>query len=173
MFRKLVILILAGVLIMSACTQLIEPAGPGPTPVESNAPVQSEQPNPDQPVSGEPGAETPGEPSWQPAPGDDALKRGEATIDSTEILILESFPPQFVLNVKGSQGDPCRQVRAVIGEPDAENHIQVEIYTVYDPAAVCILMLKEFELNLPLGSFEQGTYTVFINGQEVGTLTAP
>jgi hypothetical protein len=125
-------------------------------------PVVSQRPV----VTGIPGEGGPGKDDWRPQPGDEKLERGEVIIDESGILTLESFPPQFVLHVSGTKGDPCRVVRAVVPEPDEQNRIQVEVYSLFDPAALCIQVVKGFDLNLPLGSFPKEYSGV--NGAMVG-----
>jgi hypothetical protein len=100
------------------------------------------------------------------------LQRGEAFIEAAEILILESFPPQFRLQVIGALPTPCHSLRAVVEEPDEQNEIHVEIYSLVDPEVVCAQVLEPFEASIPLGRDLQGaSYTVFINGQQVGEIT--
>lgn len=109
--------------------------------------------------------------SYAPVNGDEGLQRGEADIDSQEILILESFPPQFRLQMTGALPTPCHQLRAVVHEPNDQNEIHVEIYSVVDPNTTCIQVLEAFEASIPLGSnLEAGSYTVFVNGELVGEI---
>jgi len=106
--------------------------------------------------------------SYAPAKGDESLRRGEVFIDSADILTLESFPPQFRLQVSGSLPTPCHQLRAVVNEPDEQKQIQVEIYSLVDPNTVCMQVLEAFEASIPVGSnLEGGSYTVFVNGEPV------
>jgi hypothetical protein len=108
---------------------------------------------------------------YAPVNGDEGLQRGEVDIDSQEILILESFPPQFRLHVTGALPTPCHQLRAVVHEPNDQNQIHVEIYSVVNPNTVCIQVLEPFEASIPLGSnLEGGSYTVFVNGELVGEI---
>ncbi len=124
-------------------------------------------PAPDSPVSSDmtPGGEMPEAP-YLPQPGDTELERGNAFIDSAEILVLESFPPQFLLNLGGSLPTPCHQLRVSASPPDSENVIAVTVYTVVDPNTICIQVLQDFIQGVNLGGFPAGTYTVQINGGE-------
>lgn len=181
MSHKLIVVLLAGVFFLAAC---ITPAGSGgptqppvtavPLPATSTPAEPAVTIGPETPVTnpGSDGTPTSAE-DWRPQPGDEKLQRGQVFIEESGILTLESFPPQFVLHLSGSQGDPCRRLRAVISAPDAQNRIQVEVYSVYDPAELCAQVIKAFDLNLPLGSLPQGEYTVLVNGGEVGKITAP
>jgi hypothetical protein len=91
-------------------------------------------------------------------------------IDSQDILVMESFPPQYKLSLSGSLPTPCHQLRVKVSEPDAQNRIVVEAYSLVDPEEVCIQVLEPFEANVPLGSFASGEYTVLLNNQEIGQL---
>lgn len=116
----------------------------------------------------------PGSPnSYQPQEGDAQLKRGNVFIDTAQILVLESYPPQFRLSIAGSLPTPCHKLRMVVGHPDANNRINVEAYSVYDPEAVCIQVLKAFEAVLSLDGFAAGKYNVWLNGKAVGEIEVP
>jgi hypothetical protein len=128
--------------------------------------------NPDQAVtSPPPGSAT--EPAVQsqlydPQPGDETLSRGEVFIDSTSLLVLESYPPQFRLSVSGSLPTPCHQLRAVVSAPDASNGIAVDVYSLMDPTALCAQVLQPFTVSISIPTPPQGKYSVTVNGQMVG-----
>lgn len=111
--------------------------------------------------------------SWQPAPGDENLQRAEVEIERSEIISLESFPPQFQLQLTGWKGNPCNLLRVVAGEPDEQNRIYVDVYTLFDPAALCIQRLDSFTVQAPLGSPPAGEYSVWVNGALVGSFVMP
>lgn len=159
MYRKILLVIMIGLFVLTACAGALAAGNPRPNPDEGTSNGQTpEQPAPD---------------SWQPAPGDEKLGRAEVEIETSEILTLESFPPQFMLHVTGWKGNPCNLLRVKVSEPDEQQRIQVEVYTLYDPAALCIQVLEGFDIQVPLGSFETGEYSVWMNGQQVGTIVAP
>jgi hypothetical protein len=106
-----------------------------------------------------------------PVENEDNMTRSQVLIDSSEVLQLESQPLQIVLHLKGSLPTPCHQLRAKLSEPDAENRINVEIYSLANPDTVCIQVLQAFESNIPLGSYAAGAYTVLVNGEKVGEFT--
>jgi hypothetical protein len=124
-------------------------------------------------VSSTPTPAPPGNP-YAPQPGDSLLQRGSFYLDEqgTSILAMESAPLQFMLNLKGSLPTPCHQPRIIANAPDADNRIVVEAYTVVDPNTICVQVIEEFEANIPLGSFPQGHYTVWINEIMVGEIDA-
>lgn len=102
-----------------------------------------------------------------PAPTDSNLVRGNVFVDSTDLLILESYPLQFMLALKGSLPTPCNQLRVDVNPPDSENKIIVEVYSVVPADAICAQVVEPFEENFPLGSFPAGHYTLWVNGELV------
>lgn len=107
---------------------------------------------------------------WDPKPDDVGLVEQEAFVERSEILVMESYPPQFALSVSGSLPTPCHQLRVAIDEPDQENRIQIRIYSVVDPGEVCVQVLESFDENIPLGTPPPDYYKVFINGEEIGEI---
>lgn len=127
-------------------------------------------PTPTAPQSGEQEGEAPVSP-LDPLPGEDKMIRGSVFIESSEILLLESFPVQAVLHIRGALPTPCHKLRAKVSEPNEKNEIQVDLFSLTDPGAICIQVLQPFESSIPLGSYESGAYTVFVNGEEVGKIS--
>ncbi|MEW6029988.1 MAG: hypothetical protein AB1554_10995 [Chloroflexota bacterium] len=150
MKRLLFILIFA---LLSACAPTATPEYPD-MPVDSNTP-----PN------GLP-------PTYAPRPGDDQMMRDGVYLDSTDMLVMESYPPQFALMLKGNLPTPCHELRVVYHEPDSENKINLEVYSVAQPDAVCVMVLQPFEQNINLGSFPSGHYTVWVNEEQVAEFDA-
>ena len=105
--------------------------------------------------------------SYAPKPEDASFTRSETYVDSSQLLTLESFPLQFMLNLKGNLPTPCHQLRIAVSPPDAENKVSVEVYSVSNPDEICIQVLAPFEVNYPLGSFPTGTYSLWVNGVKV------
>lgn len=140
-------------------------------PVEQIFPV-----NPDQPVTQEPsdgvlpppGSVDVSENPYAPQPGDNVLSGGNVYLDSTDLLILESYPIQVNLYFSGNLPTPCNQLRVVVPEPDADNRIFIEVYSVTDPNAMCIQVLDPFDTTISLGSFASGHYEVYVNGELIG-----
>jgi hypothetical protein len=153
-----------------------QPAQPTKKPVGTvDEPAFPINTPPDTPVTS-PAYPSPGEPlpaPFAPQPGDESKRRGEAFVESTDILILESFPPQFNLHLTGSLPTPCNELRMVAQPPDAQNQIQVEVYSLVEPGKVCAQVLQPFDVSLPLGSFATGSYAVLVNGEQVGKIEAP
>jgi glucose/arabinose dehydrogenase len=113
-------------------------------------------------------SDTPEYRSLEPLPGDARLNRGAAFVNTSEVLLLESFPVQVQLRVTGALPTPCNQLRVAVAEPDAQNRIKVEVYSVVDPNVICIQVLADFDETFDLGSYPSGKYEVWVNGELAG-----
>ena len=126
---------------------------------------------PDQPVDNGSGVTPLPATSYLPQETDAALTRDSVTIESMEILTLESFPLQYTLALKGTLPTICHQLRVNINEPNSKNEIKVEVYSLTDPNEVCALVVAPFEANIGLNSFPTGTYNVLVNGEPAGQIS--
>lgn len=142
-------ILLALLLTLSAC------AGGMEEPVNNDEPVSSEPPS--VPPTG----------TSAPILSLDSFERSVVYLDSVELLTMESHPLQFSLELAGNLPTPCHQLRVDVSPPDADNKVIVEVYSVVDPGVMCTQVLKPFELNHPLGSFPEGKYTLWVNGEMV------
>jgi hypothetical protein len=161
---KYLTLISAIAFFIVACTQVPMPdPSPvlNPNPLSPDAPVTSPPQNDSTPM------ETPDMP-FAPKPDDTNLSRGNVFLNESELLFRESFPPQITLSLSGDLPTPCHELRVDIQEPDLENKINVEAYSVVDPNQVCIQVLEPFQANIDLGIFPSGHYTVWVNGEMAG-----
>ena len=107
---------------------------------------------------------------FAPKPEDKDLTRGNVYLNEASLVIRESSPPQISLILKGDLPTPCNQLRAEIGAPDAENKIEVDLYSVSNPNKACAQVLKPFEESIDLGKLPTGHYTVWVNGELAGEL---
>jgi hypothetical protein len=159
MLKNLVFVLVIGLLVFAAA------CSPAAAPVDPDL-------GPDRPVS----PETPGGDIGAPAapqPGDENMQRGNVFIDDIEILTLESFPPQFNVIIRGNLPTPCHQLRTLVNEPDAQNRMDIEVFSLVNPDEMCIQVLAPFEEVVFLGSLPDGSYTVLVNGQPAGEITTP
>ncbi|MCI0520697.1 MAG: hypothetical protein L0Z70_10650 [Chloroflexi bacterium] len=144
------------------------------TACAAQPPVDSVTAGPEEPVSGEPVRIEPGQSDapahsiLDPLPGEESMKRGIIMVESSELLILESYPLQINLAVKGSLPTPCHLPRAAFTPPDAEGVIAVELYSLVAPDVICIQTVQPIEVTIPLGSFPDGKYSVLLNGNKAG-----
>lgn len=128
-------------------------------------------PSPDTPVN----SDTPSSPSqndYLPNPADGSLTRGEVFLDSTDLLTLESYPPQFMLTLRGNLPTPCHKLRIAAEPPDTTNKVVLDVYSVSNPGEICVQVLQPFEVNFPLGSYPAGKYTLWVNGKMVAEFAA-
>jgi len=118
-------------------------------------PVSSDEPQP------------PPQNSLDPKPGDKNLVRGAVYLRETALFILESYPMQVMLELEGDLPTPCHTLRATVSEPDGQNRIMVELYSLVNPGVACIQVLDPFDVKVSLGHFTEGAYTVWVNGEQV------
>jgi hypothetical protein len=132
-------------------------------------------PNPSYPDPGyeNPGYENPSDINqYLPNPADLNLTRQDAHVASSQLLIMESMPQQFSINLKGNLPNPCYRLRIAPSAPDAENKINVEVYSLIDPELVCTQTTKPYDVNFPLGSYPSGHYFLLVNGTQIAEFDA-
>lgn len=152
--KNALMLVLAISLLLAAC------ASAAATPSGGDAPVNGDTP------------QAPGSPDYSPQAGDVKLTRGAVYLNSVDLLTMESFPLQFSLALKGDLPTPCNKLRVRIAQPDERRVIAAAVYSVVDPAMACAQVLEPFEVNIPLGSFPAGHYTVLVNGEKAAEFDA-
>ncbi len=130
--------------------------------------------DPNQPVSSDSGNYMPSQDEeYSPQPEDVSLTRDTVYIDSMDLLIMESYPPQISLHLVGSLPTPCHLLRVEAGLPDEDNIIRIGVYSVVDPNLMCAMVLQPFEQGVGLGSFPAGDYEVYVNDILVGEFSTP
>jgi hypothetical protein len=174
MYRRFLVLIMVIGIMLAGCARSepeVEDPNEEPYPVpQPTTPVTSDEPMPVPPYPG-PGGGYEG--PILPQPGDEDLERGEVFIDTFTLLTMESFPPQFALIIRGNLPTPCHELRAKVAEADDQNRILIETYSVFDSEEVCITVLQPFEVSIPLGSFPDGDYSVYVDGDLVAEFSSP
>ena len=119
-----------------------------------------------EPVAAEATQEIPA--TFTPVPEPTALTEpvfGLATVDSVQILMLESFPVQVNVQVRGELPNGCTEINDIITQTD-DTQFNVALTTVQQPDTVCTQAVVPFEEMVPLDvdGLEAGTYTVTVNG---------
>jgi inhibitor of cysteine peptidase len=157
-------LLLVLTLILAACGD----AARGTEPAASDQPINTNAPYPDAPVSSDDETADKDQ-DLEPLEGDVII--GEATVESLDVLIMESFPVQVNVQVSGYVGDGCTEIGQITTERD-EDTFYVHISTVRPADAICIQVLVGFDevISLDVHGLEAGTYTVDVNG-ETATFT--
>lgn len=143
-----------------------EEAEPYPEPSEPKEGVPEE---PDIPLAVPPSQDH----EYAPKPGDATLEKGIVYIEYTEILLLESYPVQVNLLISGNLPNPCHKLRAIAYPADDQNRIDVNVYSVFKSGEMCTQVLDHFEATIPLGAYAEGTYSIWVNGEEIGTIELP
>ncbi len=108
------------------------------------------EPTPTLPVGGTPGGGT---------------IHGEATVETIDILILESFPVQISVVAQGYLLDGCTEIDEILRER-TDQTFQVTITTTRPADAMCTEALVPFEetFSLEVYGLPAGSYTVDVNG---------
>lgn len=106
-----------------------------------------------------------------PAPGSNEPSRGQAIVNSIDVLILESFPVQVNVVARGDLPDSCTQIDEVISQR-TEDTFRAAITTLRQPDGACTQALVPFEetFSLDVEGLPAGTYNVSVNGV-TGTFT--
>lgn len=91
---------------------------------------------------------------------------GPFFLDSAQVNVAESFPLQVFVAVEGNQPTPCDEVDWTVTVED--DRIDINLYTVADPARTCMAVLHPVSFTIPLGDFATGAYTIYLNDEEVG-----
>ena len=112
-----------------------------------------------------------GQSPLDPIAGEKSMIRGPATVNEAELLIMESYPLQLRLMMKGNMPTPCHYLRAAVHEPDEQNRIEVEVFSLSEADVMCVQVLEGFETDISLGPYPDGSYTVWVNGEQVGEFT--
>jgi hypothetical protein len=101
--------------------------------------------------------------SSTPGTGDNTM-RVPHTIESVDALLLESFPVQIMLQVKGYQPDGC-EMPVKVEQSREGNAVTVEVFRDLPPDTACPMVIKQYDATIKLdGRFEPGTYTIDVNG---------
>lgn len=84
-------------------------------------------------------------------------------IESVDVVVMESFPMQVALTVKGAQPDGC-ELPVTVEQRREGNTVTVEIYREMSIAMICAAVLVPYEDTIQLeGGFDSGSYTFHIN----------
>jgi hypothetical protein len=103
----------------------------------------------------------------------DAQENNLATIDTVQIVILESFPVQINVSVTGNKSVPCVELLTPAIARKDNLFVVVLAETLLGPAESCIAMIDPFETSfaLDVSGLPAGTYTVRVNGAVDETFT--
>ena len=90
---------------------------------------------------------------------------GNATVESIEIMVLESFPVQIRVNASGYLPDGCTKVDGIVRGKEG-NTFLVNIRTVRPANAFCTEAIVPFQevISLDVYGLKAGIYNVDVNG---------
>lgn len=97
-------------------------------------------------------------------------------INDINLNIMESYPIQLSLYVNGELPTPCHELHMSVAPPNADNEIHIDIYSqVTDEDLMCVQVMEPFDTNLSIdvSGLGDGEYSVFVNGELVGTFSYP
>lgn len=143
-WMRILLAAIALLALVAACAPV--PPGAATPTTDPDAPVSSDDPTP--------------APSETPDP-DEFIFGEDAIIEELDILILESFPVQVNVMVRGFMPDGCTVVDR--GESErTDDTFRVRIFTRRPAEAVCTDALVAFEHTVPLDvlGLPAGEYTV-------------
>jgi hypothetical protein len=111
---------------------------------------------------------------FAPQPGDGGMMQSKVEIVPAGVVAIESMPPQFSVALAYRLPTPCNDLRVKIDPPDQSNRILLEIYSVAPKDKPCNMMelATPQQANISLGSFSGGSYTVWVNGVQVGSFNS-
>lgn len=96
-----------------------------------------------------------------------AMSRSDTIIHEVDVLVMESFPMQVQLHVRGEHPDGC-QLPVIVEQSREENIVTVSIYREIPGDVFCPMVLQPYEDTIRIdGNFEPGTYVFRVNGYEV------
>jgi putative hemolysin len=101
---------------------------------------------------------------------------GNAFVNEASLSIAESFPVQIYITIAGDLPDPCHNLHVDIGEPDADNRINITVSSYKaDSDMMCAQVLEPFDetITLPTEDLPDGSYTVLVNDEEIGSFNYP
>lgn len=101
-------------------------------------------------------------------PGDGVAREAEFFIDSAQLRVAESSPPQLFVDVEGNAPTPCHKVVWEISEGDAVR--EVEIFTETDGQMTCADVLQPHSLVVELGTVHDLPVEVWVNGELLGVV---
>jgi hypothetical protein len=95
--------------------------------------------------------------------GSESMITAPLQIESVDVLVAESNPPQVFAKVSGIIPDSCTNPR----EPQIKREGSTFTITILGerPADVaCAQIVSQYEKSIPLGTLDPGQYTVVVNG---------
>ncbi len=111
---------------------------------------------------------------YEPQAGDNHMIRDPVTLDlaTSQLVVTDSQPVEVKAILHGNLLDAKHILRVKVTPADAQNVINLDVYSVVPPGILSSLVEQPFSAEIPLGIYTSGTYTVMVNGAELGQFTA-
>jgi hypothetical protein len=90
------------------------------------------------------------------------FNQADNSIESVDVVEMESFPVQLVIKVKGYR-DGC-DFPVEVDQTQDGSTIKVHIYRNVPADIMCTMIAVDYEASIPLGAFQPGEYTIDVNG---------
>jgi inhibitor of cysteine peptidase len=97
--------------------------------------------------------------------GEEEYIYGTATVETIQIILLESFPIQVQVVAQGYLPDSCTEINKIQTEMEGKN-FKINISTKRPRDAICAQVIVPFNRTIPLDvlGLKAGNYTVTVNG---------
>ena len=113
------------------------------------------------------------DPASQAPSVEPGMERFRITPATAEVLLAESLPVQVRLEISGELPDPCAKLGWAVVPGDDQGRIQVSLFVDRPTDAACVQVVAPYTASIPLGTFERGSYAVFVNGTQVADFVLP
>ena len=92
----------------------------------------------------------------------------EAKVTSVEVIVAESFPPQYFAVATGQLPDGCTEIDGTTQTMQART-IKITLTTTRPNDAMCTTAVQPFKENIPINvdGLSAGQYTIEVNGVPV------
>ena len=99
-------------------------------------------------------------------PAGDDLSVEPISIESVEVLVLKSLPPQASAHVKGAVGDGCSELHST-SQTRSGSTVTITILRQRPRDAICTQIARLYDEVIQLeGTYPAGSYVVRVNGVE-------
>lgn len=101
------------------------------------------------------------------------MTRGGVFLESISLVSPETSTTQPKLLMQGYLPTPCNVFKADVTGPNEQGEIQIDAYSLAPVGEACLDVIQDFTSDVPLGPLPTGTYSVWVNGENVGDLVVP
>lgn len=108
-------------------------------------------------------------------PPQNNLISGLVFLSEIQLLVMESYPVQIALHIKGEFPTPCHSFGFTIAEPNEKKEIHVDVYSLVEEGIICIQVIQPFaeRVSIPMTGKPDGIYSIWVNGELIGEFSYP